>query len=91
MPKAKKTQEPVDVTASASKLRSIVERIERLTEEKKERQEDIKEVFVESKAFGFDNKIVRQLIKLRAADPSELAEAEALLDVYKDAMGMANQ
>ena len=69
-------------------LRSIVERIERLEEEKKALGDDIKEVYAEAKANGFDVKTLRQVIRLRKQDTSERAEQEALLDLYLHALGM---
>ena len=69
-------------------LRSIVERIERLEEEKKALGDDIKEVYAEAKANGFDVKTLRQIIRLRKQDTSERAEQEALLDLYLHALGM---
>ena len=73
---------------AADRLRSIVERIERLEEERKTLSADIKEVYAEAKGTGFDTKIMRQLIKLRKMDKDELDEQETLLDVYKRALGM---
>jgi uncharacterized protein (UPF0335 family) len=70
-------------------LRSIVERIERLEEEKRALGDDIKEVYAEAKANGFDVKTLRQVIRLRKQDTSERAEQEALLDLYLHALGMA--
>lgn len=69
-------------------LKSIVERIERLEEEKARLAEDIKEVYAEAKANGFDKKILRQVIKIRKQDASERQEQEALLDLYLQALGM---
>ena len=73
---------------SAGQLRQFIERIERLEEEKAMRAEDIREVFSEAKANGFDVKIMRQVIKLRKMDQSELAEHEEILDLYRHALGM---
>lgn len=72
----------------AEKLKSIVERIERLNEEKKDLSDDIKIVFAEAKGQGFDVKIVRQIIRLRKQDIEERMEQEAILDLYKHALGM---
>ncbi|KAB2863291.1 MAG: DUF2312 domain-containing protein [Bauldia sp.] len=69
-------------------LKSIVERIEKLEEEKKAIADDIKEVFAEAKANGFDVKTLRQVIRLRKQDTSERQEQEALLDLYLHALGM---
>jgi uncharacterized protein (UPF0335 family) len=70
-------------------LRSLVERIEKLEEEKKTIAGDIKEVYAEAKANGFDTKIVRKVISLRKKDTAERQEEEALLDLYMHALGMA--
>jgi uncharacterized protein (UPF0335 family) len=69
-------------------LRSLVERIERLEEEKKAIAGDIKEVFGEAKANGFDTKILRKVIALRRRDPHERQEEEAMLDLYLSALGI---
>lgn len=75
---------------ASDRLRSIVERIERLEEEKKSIQDDIKEVYAEAKGTGFDPKTIRQIIKLRTMTQDERDEQEALLDLYKAALGMLN-
>lgn len=67
-------------------LRSFIERIERLEEEKKAISEDLKEVYAECKSVGFDVKIVRTVIKIRKMEPSDRQEMEALLDVYMHAL-----
>ncbi|HZP20173.1 MAG TPA: DUF2312 domain-containing protein [Bauldia sp.] len=69
-------------------LKSIVERIERLEEEKKALADDIKEVYAEAKANGFDTKTLRTVVRLRKLDKAERQEAEALLDLYLQALGM---
>jgi uncharacterized protein (UPF0335 family) len=69
-------------------LQAIVERIERLEEEKKTIAADIKEVYAEAKGTGFDIKILRKVISLRKKEPSERQEEEALIDVYLAALGM---
>jgi uncharacterized protein (UPF0335 family) len=69
-------------------LRSVVERIERLEEEKKAIADDIKDVFAEAKANGFDTKILRTVIRLRKMDKAEREEQDALLDLYLEALGM---
>lgn len=73
---------------SADQLNQLVARIERLEEEKKALADDIREVYAEAKAHGFDTKILRQVIKLRKLDRAELAEQESLLEIYMDALGM---
>lgn len=74
---------------SADRLKSFVERIERSEEEKRGIQEDIKEIYAEAKGTGFDTKIIRQIIRLRKMDKSDRQEQEALLDLYREALGMA--
>ena len=73
---------------AGERLRSFVERIERLEEEKKALQDDIKEVYAEAKGVGFDVKILRQVIRLRKQDREERQEQEELLDIYLAALGM---
>ncbi len=73
---------------AGERLKSFIERIERLEEEKKALAEDIKEVFAEAKGTGFDVKIMRQIIRLRKRDQDEVDEEETLLDLYKRALGM---
>jgi uncharacterized protein (UPF0335 family) len=73
---------------AGDRLKSFIERIERLEEEKKALANDIKEVFAEAKGNGFDTKIMRQVIRLRRMDKDDLDEQEALIDVYKRALGM---
>ncbi len=73
---------------AGERLRSFIERIERLEEEKRTLAEDIKEVYAEAKGNGFDTKIMRQLIRIRRMDKDDLDEQETLLDVYKRALGM---
>jgi uncharacterized protein (UPF0335 family) len=73
---------------AGERLKSLIERIERLEEEKRALAEDIKEVYAEAKGAGFDTRIMRQLIRIRKRDQDELDEEETLLDVYKRALGM---
>lgn len=73
---------------AADRLRSIVERIERLEEEKRALSSDVKDIYAEAKSAGFDTKVVRQLISIRRKEPAEVEEQETLLDLYKRAMGM---
>ena len=73
---------------AADRLRSIIERIERLEEERKAISGDIKDIFAEAKSAGFDVKVLRQLIAIRRKDPGEVEEQESLLDLYKRALGM---
>lgn len=76
-------------TVAAGQLRAFIERIERLEEEKKTIADDIKDVYAECKGTGFDVKAVRQLIRIRKQDKAEREEAEAILDLYMAALGMA--
>jgi len=76
-------------TFAKDQLRSIVERIERLEEEKKATAGDIREVYAEAKGNGFDVAIVRQVVKIRAMDSTERDEREALLDLYLSAVQSA--
>jgi uncharacterized protein (UPF0335 family) len=69
-------------------LRSFVERIERLEEEKKALADDIREVYSEAKGTGFDTKIMRQVVRLRKLDKADFQEREAILDLYMTALGM---
>jgi uncharacterized protein (UPF0335 family) len=74
---------------AAEQLRSYIERIERLEEEKKSLGDDIRDVFAEAKGNGFDTKTMRQVLKLRKMEASERQEAEHMLDLYLVALGMA--
>jgi uncharacterized protein (UPF0335 family) len=73
----------------ADQLRLLIERIERLEEEKKGIADDIKDVYGEAKAVGYDPKIMRQVVRLRKMERNAREEAEALLDMYKTALGLA--
>ncbi len=73
---------------AADRLLSIIERVERLEEEKKALTNDIKDIFLESKSAGFDVAVLKQLIRLRKKEPAEVEEQESLLDLYKRAIGM---
>src|SRR5262249_59213786 len=76
---------------AGDQLKSFIERIERLEEEKRVLGEDIKEAYAEARGTGFDPKIMRQLIKIRKMDKDEHDEQESLLDLYKRALGMLPQ
>jgi uncharacterized protein (UPF0335 family) len=80
--------EPV-VGIAVAQLKSIVERIERLEEEKKALSDDIKDVYAEAKANGYDTKVLRTVVRLRKQDRAEREEHEAILDLYMHALGMA--
>lgn len=73
---------------AGERLRSIVERIERLEEEKAALATDIREVYAEAKGSGYDTKTIRQIVKLRKMDTSDRQEQEAILDTYMRALGM---
>lgn len=73
---------------AADHLKSFIERIERLEEEKAAIANDVKEVYAEAKGTGFDTKIMRQIIRLRKMEPNDRAEQEELLDIYMRAVGM---
>ncbi len=73
---------------AGERLKSFIERIERLEEERRVLREDIKEVYAEAKGVGFEPKIMRQIIRLRRMDQDELDEQENLLDTYRRALGM---
>ncbi|MBV9783303.1 MAG: DUF2312 domain-containing protein [Acidisphaera sp.] len=73
---------------AADRLRSLVERIERLEEERRALSSDIKDIYLEGKSAGFDVKVLKALITLRKKEPAEVEEQETLLDLYKRALGM---
>jgi len=73
---------------AADRLRGIVERIERLEEERKALGSDIRDIYAEAKSAGFDVKVLRQLIRVRKQEPADVEEQETLLDVYRRALGM---
>lgn len=73
---------------AGDQLRTIVERVERLEEEKQAIADDIKEVYSEAKANGFDTKILRKVVSLRKVEAAERQEQEAILDLYMAALGM---
>ena len=73
---------------AADRLRSIIERVERLEEERKALASDIKDIYSEAKSAGFDVKVIRQIIRIRKQEPAEVEEQESLLDIYRRALGM---
>ena len=73
---------------AAERLRQLIERIERLEDEKAALAADVREIYAEAKAVGFDAKVMRQIIKLRKMDMADQQEMEALIDTYKHALGM---
>lgn len=70
------------------RLRLLIERVERLEDEKKGIADDVKDVFAEAKAVGYDPKIMKQVIRLRKMRPDDRREMETILDLYKTALGM---
>lgn len=81
------TDEPATAFAK-DQLRSIIERVERLEEEKKAISDDIAEVFAEAKGNGYDVKVLRTIIRMRKQDANERAEHDTVLDTYLEALGM---
>ena len=73
---------------AADQLRLFIERVERLEEEKKGIADDVRDVYSEAKGQGYDPKIMRQIVRLRKMQPHDRAEMEAILDVYKSALGL---
>ncbi|MEL6211965.1 MAG: DUF2312 domain-containing protein [Pseudomonadota bacterium] len=76
-------------TVAGDRLRTIIERIERLEEEKAAIMEDVKEVYAEAKGEGYETKILRQVVRIRKMDRADRQEQEALLDLYLSALGDA--
>jgi uncharacterized protein (UPF0335 family) len=74
---------------TADELRQFIERIERLDAEKKDLAEQQKEVMSEAKGRGYDTKVLRKLIAIRKRDVNDLAEEEAVMEMYKEALGMS--
>jgi uncharacterized protein (UPF0335 family) len=82
------TADPEVGGIAVDRLRSIIERIERLEEERKALGNDIKDIYAEAKSAGFDVKVVRQLISIRRKEPADVEEQETLLELYRRALGM---
>jgi uncharacterized protein (UPF0335 family) len=76
-------------SVAADELRLLIERIERLEEEKKGIADDVRDVYAEAKARGYDPRTMRTVVKLRKMESHDRQEAEALLDTYKAALGLA--
>ena len=76
------------IAMAADRLRSIVERVERLDEERKAISSDIKDIYTEAKSAGFDVKVIRALIRIRKQEPADVEEFDTLLDTYRHALGM---
>lgn len=83
------TGETAALGVAADKLRQFIERVERLQEEKKAIADDLRDVYAEAKGRGFDNKAIRTIVRLRAMEPHKREEEEAILELYKSALGMA--
>jgi uncharacterized protein (UPF0335 family) len=81
--------EVAEGSIAADELRLLIERIERLEEEKKAIADDVRDVYAEAKARGYDPKTMRQVVRLRKMENHVRQEAEALLDTYKAALGLA--
>ncbi len=81
-------QQPDSYRVTADELRQFIERVERLEAEKAELGDQIKEVMSEAKGRGYDTKVMRKLISLRKRDQNDIAEEEAVLEMYKEALGM---
>lgn len=75
-------------TVAAAQLRAVIQRIESLESDKQEIADDIKEIYAEAKGTGFDTKAIRTIVKLRKLDTAERQEQEAIIDLYKAALGM---
>ena len=78
-----------DGNVAADQLRLFIERIERLEEEKKGISDDVRDVYAEAKANGYDTKTMRAIVRLRKMETHDRQEAEALLDTYKAALGLS--
>ena len=91
MPATKKKEESAEAattTFAKSQLKALVERIERLEEEKKALSDDIREVYGEAKATGFDTKALRAVVRMRGQEATERQEFEAIVDLYREALGI---
>lgn len=88
MPSKVEDKQPDVGGIAADRLRSLIDRIERLEEERKALGSDIKDIFQEAKSAGFDVKVLRTLIRMRKQEASEIEEQETLLDLYRRALGM---
>ena len=78
----------VSTTVAAAELRQLIERYEHLDAEKADLADQMKEVMAEAKGRGYDTKVLRKLIAMRKRDRNELAEEEAVLEMYRQALGM---
>ena len=82
------TETDATYRVTANELRAFIERIERLDAEKKDLSEQQKEVMDEAKGRGYDTKVIRKIVALRKRDKDDIAEEEAVLEMYKEALGM---
>ena len=80
--------DPATTSFAKDQLKSIIERIERLEEEKKAISDDIRDVYAESKGNGYDVKALRAIVRMRKQDPNERLEEETILETYMQALGM---
>ena len=80
---------PDAYNVTADELRQFIERVEQLETEKKEIQEQIKEAFAEAKGRGYDTAVMKKVVAMRKRKPDDLAEEDAILELYKNALGMA--
>lgn len=80
--------DPVSSTVAGQELRQFIERVERLEAEKKDIADQVKEVMAEAKGRGYDTKVMRKVISLRKRDKDDIAEEEAILEMYMSALGM---
>jgi uncharacterized protein (UPF0335 family) len=88
MPATAAAQEQPSTNFAKEQLKAVIERVERLEEEKKAIADDIKDVYAEAKAHGFDVKALRTIVRLRKQDSDERKEEEAILETYMHALGM---
>ncbi|MET0277005.1 MAG: DUF2312 domain-containing protein [Pseudorhodoplanes sp.] len=88
MPASAAEKEEVSLRFAKDQLKAIVERIEKLEEEKKAIADDIRDVYAEAKANGFDVKALREIVRLRKIEPTEREEQDAILETYMHALGM---
>ena len=79
---------PISNTVAAAELKQFIERYEHLDAEKRDLADQMKEVMAEAKGRGYDTKVMRKLIAMRKRDRNELAEEEAVLEMYRQALGM---
>lgn len=87
---AEATPGPGHNSVAADQLKSYIERVERLEEEKANTASDIKDVYAEAKGNGFDTKAIRKLIQIRKQDQAERQEQQAVLETYAQALGMGD-